>query len=372
MKRMMANHPIVMAVVLACAGCGADSRPVDAGASDSPGRTEVWRGDRGSPLEELVDGGAAETAGPLQFTVMTFNIGTSSQQLHDKDEEEGNGDGYTSAHSEEVNAHYGNNLAWNPAEQAVIQFIAENKPAIVAFNETFHDPWCEEIEPMPGLHLVCDEYTEDRPLQIERLTGDDYQVATADGKPDNTIAVRRDFGSLVGCPVNGPCLNGIKGLGVPGCSDGARIGTIEVQLMDERRVAVVVAHTNAGMTLADQQCRVKQFQQMFVDRGDGKPAAYGTVNLVMGDMNTDPFLFAGADPSADEWNLHVGPGKAFHYLSSADAGGPPTHSTTIKLDHVVSDVLSGNCVVPGETEGVMPVMESSFFDHRPVLCTVEL
>ena len=314
---------------------------------------------------------AEVAAEPLKFTVMTFNAGTSSGQLHSKDEEEGNGDGYTDEHAAEVDAHYGNSLSWNPAEAKATEFLAELKPEIVAFQEVFHDPWCEQIEVKPELDLVCSGYTSERPYQMERLLGDDYQIACNLNAEDRCAGVRKDFGRFVGCPEDEVCLGGIGGMGVVNCSESARIGSIEIELTDGRVLVLVNAHANAGMKDSDMECRKHQFQQIFVDRGDGMPAAFGAANLVMGDLNTDPFLLAGADPSADELNKYVGAGKPFHFISSDSADGPPTHVTTMHIDHVISDVIFGSCVVAGESLGVAPVMESTVFDHRPVICEVE-
>ncbi len=312
-------------------------------------------------------------AEPLKFTVMTFNAGTSSGQLHSKDEEEGNGDGYTDEHAEEVDAHYGNSLSWNPAEEEATEFLAELKPEIVAFQEVFHDPWCEDIEDKPELDLVCNGYTPDRPYQMERLLGADYQIACNLNAEDRCAGVRRDFGRFVGCPEDEVCFGGIWGLGLgdKNCSDSARIGSIEIELTDGRYMVLVNAHANAGMKDSDMECRTYQFQQIFVDRGDGVPAAFGEVNLIMGDLNTDPFLLAGADPSAKELNKYVGAGKPFHFISADSAEGPATHVTTMHIDHVISDFIEGDCVVAGVSPGVEPVMDSTVFDHRPVICEVE-
>ena len=331
--------------------------------------------DLDAQTEDLVQDAEAEEFAPepLKFTVMTFNAGTSSGQLHSKDEEEGNGDGYTDEHAKEVDAYYGNSLSWNPLEDRTIEFLAELRPEIVAFQEIFHDPWCEDIEVKPELDLVCNGYTPDRPYQMERLLGDDYQIACNLDAEDKCAAVRKDFGRFVGCPEDEVCFGGIwgPGLGDKNCSKAARIGSIEIELTDGRSLVLVNAHATSGMKNSDMECRKYQFQQIFLDRGDGKPAAYGDTNLIMGDLNTDPFVLAGADPSADELNKYVGDGKPFHYISSDSAEGPPTHVTTMRIDHVISDVIGGSCVVAGESPGVEPIMETTVFDHRPVICEVE-
>ena len=312
-----------------------------------------------------------EIRGSISVRIMTFNVGTTNQALHDKDEEAGQGDGYTSQHADWIAEYGGNNLAWRPAAEALQQFIALEKPDIVAFQEMFYDPWCEDApDPPDELDLICGEYEAGGLLTVERILGPDYQVVSADGHVDNWVGVRRDFGTIVGIPTDGAWLDGAKGFGIPDCCSGARVSSIDVELTGGQLLTVVNVHTNAGMKDSDMACRVIQFEQVWVDRGDGLPASYGNTNVIMGDMNTDPFLFAGADPSADRWNDFVGPLKDVHYLSSDSSDGPPTHATGMRLDHVVTDGLQGTCYVPGSSPETKPVMPTSFFDHRPVVCDV--
>jgi len=183
----------------------------------------------------------------------------------------------------------------------------------------------------------------------------------------------RSFGSIAGCPAEGPCDANLDGLPPPsGCTNGARVATAVIELTDGRLLHAVDIHTVAGVSDEDMACRAEQFTQAFVDRGDGKPAAFGAANIVAGDMNMDPFLWAGLDPSADVWNEHVGEGKPFHYISSDDPDGTPTIATLFRIDHVVSDTLAGSCVVVGATAGVPAVLATSYWDHRPLLCDVTL
>jgi hypothetical protein len=359
-------------VVVLCAWPGCTSRGTDVSSDVLSPVVDVAADRAVGEAVKVVEVLEEMPVSPVNFTVMTFNTGTTNNILHGRDEEAGEGDGYTDAHAAENAAKYSNNLAWNPAEQALAQFIAERKPAIVAFQELYYDPWCADIEVDPQFDFVCNEYEADGPLQIERLLGDDYSVACAGGHPDNCVGVLKQFGFLPECGGAGPCLEGLAGMAPPsGCTSGARVGTALVELNDGRQLAVVNAHTVAGMTTENMACRKEHFQQIFEDRGDGNPAAFGPANLIMGDMNTDPFLLAGADPSATYLASKVGPGKAFHFVSSDSQVGPDTHATPMKLDHVISDALVGSCVVAGVSEGTALPMETSYWDHRPVVCEVE-
>ncbi len=308
---------------------------------------------------------------PLSFSVLTFNTGTTEHLEHDADEVDGGGDGYTSAHAARNAARYSNNLAWRPAEAALTLWLGEHRPEVVLFQELFHDPWCADIDTDPAFDFICHGRDPDRPRQAQRLLGPDYDVACAPGHPDNCVGVLRAFGRIRGCTGEAPCAAELDGLPPPGgCTQGARVATAEITLGDGRLLHAVDVHTAAGVTDEDMACRVTQILQIFEDRGDGKPAAWGTANVVGGDMNMDPFLWAGLDPSADAWNTYVGEDRPFHYLSSNGPDGPPTIQTLFRIDHLVSDVLAGSCVVVGGTAGVPPIMETSYWDHRPVLCEV--
>jgi endonuclease/exonuclease/phosphatase family metal-dependent hydrolase len=329
-------------------------------------------------VDALVDAGLLEiavaevktettTPEPLDFRVMTFNCGTTNQVLH-----KGQG-GYTAEHGDLIDASYRNNLAWAPAEEALRQFIAAHQPQVVVLQEVYYDGWCEtdDLELPSGLDMVCDGYDKDAPLQIRRLLGDQYHAACAWHFADLCVGVRKDFGQLAACQ-DEVCIDALPGTPVDGCSSSARVARAEITLVAGGELTVVAVHTNAGMSYDDQECRGKQFAQVFEDSGDGAPAASGTANVAMGDMNTDPFAFVGADSSLDVWNKYVGEGKPFHYISADSYEDPVTHVTFMHLDHVISDSVIGECLVHGESPGTQPVMDSSFFDHRPVVCDVTL
>ena len=134
----------------------------------------------------------------------------------------------------------------------------------------------------------------------------------------------------------------------------------------------MLVHGTSGFKPKDQECRKAQFQQIFEDKGDGTPAVSGTINIILGDINTDPFSAGEADISASYWNKYVGKGKPFRYISSSDKDGPKTYGGLVRIDHVVSDAFTGSCVVPGATPDEPDVMDVVYWDHKPVICDVEL
>ena len=318
---------------------------------------------------------------PATFTIMTFNTGTSDNLDH-----QGDPDGYTNAFAAISAQYFGNNLSWLPGRAGLRFVINTLKPDIVGFQELFYDPNCVDI--CAGLHtpdseiwpavcdvggsFVCAVWAEGAELTVRAAVGPDYAIACAPDHNDNCIAVRKDFGTLSSC-ADGPCINGLDGMKPQdSCTGGARVATGVVTVNGGPEIAVVDVHTVAGPD--NIPCRVTQLKQVFEDRGDDKPAAFGPHNIVLGDMNIDPFQMSN-DDSVTYWNSKVGDGKPFHYLSSSDQSGPNTHPFSfMKLDHVISDNLTGSCVVLGVSpDTAAPVSEgSTYFDHRPVFCTVDM
>lgn len=305
---------------------------------------------------------------PLALRVMTFNAGTTEGLPHDAPPD----DGYTSAHAAITDDLYENSLSWNPAEAALRGFLAEHEVDVVVFQEVFDDRWCADIDVDPELDFVCRDHDPEGPSQPQRLLGPDFVVACAPGQPDNCAGLRRSVGTFVGCE-EGLCLEGMGGMGPPsGCSNGARVSRAAIELADGGGLTLVNVHGTSGLSSEDRACRADQFAQVFEDRGDGEPAASGERNLVMGDLNTDPLVLEGSDPSAAKWLEHVGEGRAFHWISDPSPDSPPTYADLFRIDHVVSDSAVGSCFVAGVTAGHPAVLEAVYWDHKPVVCDVEL
>lgn len=304
---------------------------------------------------------SADAGGTFSLRVMTMNIGTTPGLAHDDGD-----DAYTQEMADIADALYENSLSWNPAEVALTAFIAGEAPDIIAFQEGFWDPWCETIEVDPELDFVCRDYEPSRTKQVLRVTGPEFQAACGDGQEDNCVAVRRSVGRIVGCDED-VCAGGLEGAGPPSeCSRGARVGRVEVELADARRLVVVNVHGTSGFTADDQNCRRDQFAQIFEDRGDGQPAANGERNLVIGDLNTDPIALELNDPSA-AYFLEKIESTDFQFHSPTERNGPATY-LTLRIDHVVSDFAEGGCLIHGSSDGTNPVLDSVYWDHRPVLC----
>ncbi len=203
------------------------------------------------------------------------------------------------------------------------------------------------------------------------VLGAGYQVACHPGKPDKCAAVKGRFGSFRGC-ASDFCLEGLTGFTIKGCSKGARVGRGIIDLAGGGTLTLVSVHASSGIKLEDMECREKEFKQVFADLGDGRPAANGARNIILGDFNTDPGRTASFDKSAAYINTQAGSGKKFQFLSEVGKEAKPTYAGMINIDHALSDVLTGDCWSAGVTAGHPAVINAKYFDHNPLVCSVKL
>jgi hypothetical protein len=311
--------------------------------------------------------GLKPDAGPGTFVAVTFNTGTSENMGHDLPPD----DGYTSAHAKLSDQYYGDGLAWQKAVKATKAWFAQLNPDVVVFQEIFYSGDCPNIPQTAYKDFYCETWKAGDPTVAQEVLGTGWQVMCHVGKSDKCAAVKKSFGTFRGCKTDF-CLEGLEGFQVKSCGSGSRIGRGIIDLVGGGSLTLVNVHGSSGINGDDVDCRVKQFEQVFVDLGDGKPAASGARNLIMGDLNTDPGRMALFDKSAKRWNDFVGPGKKFHFISEVGPLAPPSYSGLFNIDHVVSDVGKGSCWAAGVTKGHPNVLDAVYFDHKPIVCTVSL
>lgn len=289
--------------------------------------------------------------------VVTFNTGTPEcARAPDAD--------YTCDDAETASAWYGTGLAHLGLMADVRAFFDGLDADIVAIQEVFHAPNCADIPEAHHAGFICEQWQPGDDTVISRVLGPDYQVACHRGRPDKCLAVRRSFGQFRGCGEAAFCEDLLAGGNTADCGGGTRIGRGVIALASGGVLTVVNIHGTSGVTQEDQDCRVKQFEQVFVDMqdGSGMPAANGqTGNIVLGDLNTDPGRLALVDPSARTWNTYVGEGRAFTQITETGLLAPPTYAKLLNIDHVASDRHVGRCFTGVPTE-------ETAFDHVPIIC----
>lgn len=298
----------------------------------------------------------------FSFVAATFNTGTTAGMGHDAPPD----DGYGSAQAKLSDTHYGDGLAWQAVVDDTRVWFDDSTIDVVGFQEIFHSDECATIptEAQPG--FVCESWKAGDPTVAQLILGPNWQIACHQGHADKCLAVKKSFGSIQGCSAD-VCLDGLPGGEITGCGKGSRIGRAVIELAKGGTLTVVNVHGSSGIAQDDQDCRVKQFEQVLVDLGDGAPAANGERNVILGDFNTDPGRMADFDESAALVNAHAGPGRAFHFVTEVGAEATPTYSL-FNIDHVLSDAFGGSCWVAGQSEGHAPVSGIVYFDHKPHVC----
>lgn len=306
------------------------------------------------------DTAGADTAAREPLVVVTFNTGTSEGM-----DVEADADGYGSAQAAWSDAYYGDGLAWTAAIDSTRAWFDAVQPDLVAFQEIFWTGDCASVPEEARAGFACEGWQEGDPTVAQRVLGEGYQVACHPGKPDKCLAIKTARGRFEGC-AEALCLDGLAGYPVEGCGSGARVARAVVP---ELGLTVVGVHGSSGLEQADQDCRVRQVDQVFVDLGDGRPGADGAQNIVLGDLNTDPYRFLGFDDSAARWSEEVGEGLPFQWVSAVGPDAPGSYGGVADIDHVASDGWAGDCWYGG-LDGQPAPYDGVLFDHRPVVCTI--
>jgi endonuclease/exonuclease/phosphatase family metal-dependent hydrolase len=374
---------LYMLIAAACGGGGSEGDGTPAAAdpgsssgaasSSSGGASSGGSSSGGSSSGSGADAGAdAGPRAPVKLVAVTFNTGTTDGLPHDDPPN----DGYTSTQAKLSNDHYGDGLAWKAAVDDAKAFFAQVKPDLVMFQEIFHSPECVNVPQNARAGFVCETWQTGDPTVTQVVLGAGYQIACNVGKTDKCAAVKTSFGSFRGC-TGAVCLDGLAGARVQDCGGGSRVGRGVIDLVGGGSITVVLAHGSSGYKPADQDCRSKQFKQVF-ENLDGAPAANGARNIVMGDLNTDPGRLTLVDGSARTFNDYVGGNKKFRFVTEVGSSAPATYLQTLvpglgggfNIDHVVSDAFEGSCWAAGVTAGHPNVTQMTYFDHRPIVCSL--
>jgi len=314
-----------------------------------------------APLALLLAGCTPE---PLSLVAVTFNTGTTSGLSFPPD----NG-GYGNAQAAESDQYYGNGLAYQAVIDDTRAWFVTVHPDVVAFQETFSTTNCPDVPTDVRAGFVCDGWQPGDPTVAQIVLGAGYQVACNQGKPDKCLAVDTAFGSFEGCDGD-LCLDALDGATVEGCGSGSRVGRGVIDLVAGGTLTAVGVHGSSGLSTADIDCRTREFALVFDDLGDGAPAVNGAVNLVMGDLNTDPGRSTDFDASATAFAAGVAT-DGLHFITQVGPDTPATYGGVWSIDHVASDHLDGDCWHAGLTESHPAVSDIVYFDHEPAVCTVQ-
>ena len=361
MRRSAPITLLLLALALGACDGGGSTPPADT-AQDS--RAADTAPDTTADVAPDIAPDAPTPLTPPALRVVTFNTGTSLKPQGGAADR-----GYGAAQWEICDEWYGNGLSWLNIMDDTRAWIAEVDPDVIVFQEVFDPNECVDVpeEFWPG--FICESWATGDPIVAQEILSDDWQVMCNPIRTDKCAAVHKRIGTFRVCDA-ALCLEGMEGTNVDGCGKGVRIGRGTIALEGGGVLTLVNVHGSSGFSEEDMACRVKQFGQAFVDNGSGEPAANGEWNLVLGDFNVDPIVMEGMDPSADALLEHVGPGKAFHFITETDPDSDATYAGYVRIDHVVSDVWDGSCWHAGITDGHPAVTPAVSFDHHPAVCDI--
>ena len=202
-------------------------------------------------------GVAGQPAAELPPRVMTFNTGIPDCENSEEAE-------YTCDDAAIADEWYGNGLSFVAIMDDTRSFFDAIRPDIIGFQEIFHPGLCPEIPSEFHTGFVCENWQSGDPTVAQRILGSDYQVACHPGRPDKCIAVRSGFGRFQGCDA-AVCLDHLDAGDDDDCGGGTRIARGVIELTDGNQLTVVNIHGTSGITQEDQACRVRQFDQVFVE-----------------------------------------------------------------------------------------------------------
>lgn len=285
----------------------------------------------------------APQAEPVELRVLSYNVG--------------NGD--------DDDPHYQLRLARQDYEDHVGARIRALQAEIVALQEVLPPATCASfVERDPA--LTCFDAAR-RPPQVRRLLGANYDFA-CDGRVDlECVAVRRDFGRIVGPAIHAPLP--LRTCRYEGCDEEAPTcdaeATVSAVDLATRLGPLRVVHVHASAVGV--RCRQLQAAQAFELAGDG-PA------LLVGDWNFDPDLGRHLLEAAI-WSHHVGPGRRFADLHVRDAQCRALRTSVghpVAIDRAVADTFTGTCrplADPRLDDGFPATMErEARIDHYALLC----
>jgi len=335
------------------------SEPLDVDSQSHPG--DVADEVSGDGAHDEV-GNEVSDARPL--VVMTFNTGTSLVPPAGAINK-----GFGKQQAAWCDEYYGNGLSWMALIEDARVFVEGVSPDLIVFQEIFHPEECAGIPEEARVGFICEHWKAGDPTVAQMVAGEQYQVACHPGKPDKCAAVHKRLGRFASCKADF-CLEGLDGYTVDGCGKGARVARGRVEGPNGPLLTLVSVHGSSGFKEEDSECRVRQFDQIFVDLGDGEAGANGGLNIIMGDFNTDPAAMADADASARRLLEFVGVGKPFGFVNAVGSDAEKTYGGLFTIDYVISDGCDGSCWTAGVSPGHPPVTDAVAFDHHPTVCNL--
>ncbi len=249
------------------------------------------------------------------------------------------------------------NLCEAKIERAIAKRIRHHQPSIVALQEINYNDTPQE------------KWSDYKDSQARRLLGDKYTIVTDSTFHHTCIAIHVEHGGFSGCSKGDYYPAAARTISfAPDPFDKFCVSSIPAYL-GKFEFNIVFAHFSSRSVT----WRVNAIRSIFKTNNGVKPLASAPYNLIVGDLNFDPFRTS--DASVREWNKHAGMPDAkrpyrHHAKQNKRQKPEATHQflwRSFTLDHIVSNFAHGQSVVLGLTDGTNRLDGGSGMDHYAVL-----
>ena len=253
-------------------------------------------------------------------------------------------------------------------EQIIAQQIRLLDPDLIFLMEVLEAGHCDEQSWEGDADLPCSGAPERVPYQqARRLVGDSYTLSSDAIAHYTWVALKQERGSLAQCPSGEECVGGNTTPEHPWpCRDIGTITNVSSvdATIDGQPITVVAVHPLNAIGFTEDSCRAAQYVQAFEQLAGDLPV------VMAGDMNMDPYRISNVLKSGIYWRSQVGPGHRFRMHDPWQDDLPvTTWGDTVTLDYVLSDFLTGECVVLGTSEGTERLDgPDGQMDHRALFC----
>ncbi len=256
-----------------------------------------------------------------------------------------------------------NKLCYKDVEERITQNIQHLSPDIIALQEVLA-PWqCKNID--KDKRKVCSE-PQTIP-QIRRIVGDNYTIACNSRNQFECIAVKKDFGEIIGCNTGEICSTARTVPEIDGCDNGFTISAITVK-SNLRSALFDVVNFHPQSTSAT--CRTKMISTALYGNNLTSSIIKEKDVILLGDFNLDPWR--DSDESVTLWKDFTNKklnGLEIKYHSGISENSPPPFTSFLfyrprTFDFILSNFADGTCYTLGESPNTQRIDGGNGMDHR--------
>jgi len=257
-----------------------------------------------------------------------------------------------------------NKLCYKDVEERISTNIKYLSPDIIALQEVLA-PWqCKEVNGT-NKDKVCNE-TQLTP-QVRRLVGEDYIIACNSRNQFECIAVKRDFGEIIGCSNEEICNEARTVPEIKECDNGFTISAVTVKA---KKMSFLFDVINFHPQSTSSTCRAKMINTALYGNKTYASIIQEKKAILLGDFNLDPWR--DNDESVVVWNTFIKngwDGSKLEYHSEISESNPPYFTSFLfykprTLDFVVSNFAIGTCSTLGESPNTFRLDGGKGTDHR--------